>query len=256
MIGILALAASTTWADVFVLKDGDRVTGSISGETKNSIIVKSAYGPLTIPRGRILRIIKDDGSDRAFTVPRDLGAPTPAPTPTPPPPNPIVLTVGGTTFWHAWEEKDAPEDTSLRLVVSLDEQPVATFTDPVVEPGEIKGAILNSFGFDRTKGFAGVNGASVAAPDIQPGRITLRIESAAATPGDHSLRMSYQINAGTKEAPEWRDVATTGVQVSVKADGPTLLRAQQDAGKVAFEGRGRRTMKNLDTFRLGISPSP
>ncbi len=252
--GALSLPlAAMVRADVFVLKEGDRVTGSITGETRTAILVRTPYGTLTIPRHRILRIMKSDGSDRAFTVPEDTRVAAAIPTPTPAPKPRLVLIVGGKSFWYAWEEKDAPEDPGLRFLVSLDEQPVATYVDSVLQPGEIKGAVVNAFGFDGTN-VSGENAAQVANPDVQPGRISLRIDPLSVRPGDRLLRLAYQINEGKKAAAIWRDVASTSLHVTLKSDGPTILRADQEPGRLEFAGRGRRAMKNLDTFRLTVAP--
>lgn len=250
----LALPAALR-AEVFLLKDGDRITGTIVSETKNSLVVKSAYGNVTLPRTRILRIIKDDGTDRTFTVPTtDLGA-KPTPTPAAAAKTILVLTVSGVTFWHAWEDKDAPADPSLRLAVSVDEKPVAAYLDPVVESGEIKNAVLNSFGFAKTMSVGADTGAVVAPPDVQPGRITLRIElPPAVAPGTHAVRLSYQVNTGAKGAAQWQDVLTASTQAALRGDAPTIVRAQQEAGEMTFDGRGKRTMKKVETFRIGLAP--
>lgn len=253
-IGIVLLlaAGARARADVFVLKEGDRVTGTIAGETPKAVVVKSAYGVLTIPRDRILRVLKPDGSDRVLSAPTSI--PVAVATPIPPPPLRLVLSFGGTSFWHAWEDKNPPQDPTVRLAVSIDESIVATYADSLVDAGEIKGAILNAFGFNPAQGFAGENGAKVSAPNVRPGKATLNIELASVTPGEHTMRLSYQVNEGFTGSPSWRDVSSTSIPVNLKGDGPTVLRAQQEQGKMSFEGRGRKEMKNVESFRVTVTP--
>lgn len=243
----LCLATSAP-AEVFVLKDGDRVTGQITTETRVALVVRTAYGTLTIPKGRVLRIVKDDGSDRPFIVSSE--EPTPAPQQTPAARPKLVLTIGGKTVFYAWDEKNAPDDPTLRMVLTLDEEPLATYLDVAVEPDEIKGAILNSFVFNPAGGFSGEGGAQAAPPDVQPGRIALRVEPKSAQAGDRTLRIAYQMNEASKSAPAWRDIVSTTVRVSLKAEAPTIVRVVQDPGRSSFSGR---KMKNVDTLRLNAS---
>src|SRR6476660_6182354 len=117
-------------ADLIVLVDGDRVTGQVVAKDTKRVRVQTPYGLLVIPREKVERIKKDDGTEEV------LNAPAPVPTPTPPPKRPVrlVLVVSGASFWRAWDPKAAPADPSLRFLVRLDGQTIGAYRDPILDP--------------------------------------------------------------------------------------------------------------------------
>src|SRR5262245_66649350 len=65
----LVLGAGPSPADVFVLTNGDRVTGKRIRTAKRSFTVQTDFGRLTIPRTRVERIVKDDGTEEVINAP-------------------------------------------------------------------------------------------------------------------------------------------------------------------------------------------
>jgi len=235
------LLAGAPWAtgDVFVLVNGDRITGKTQYKGTRSFNVETEFGRLTIPRAKIERIVHDDGSEEVLnrlTSPLQL-----------------ILVITGKTFWYAWDPpRGGSVDPRLRLEVTLDEESVAVYTDPKLDPQDIPGALVNSFNFAGGDVVATPGkGVQVQIPEVRPGRISLKIELPPDRAGPHKLRLAYQLNAGPETEPAWRDVVGAGADVELKADAPTFVQLQQDAGQMEFSGLfGRKRMKHVETFRL------
>jgi hypothetical protein len=237
---LLAAAVPVSAADVYVLRDGDRITGKTVFKAAKTFTVQTPYGRLTIPRDKIERVLHDDGKQEVLNPP-------PEPPPAPPPPVHLILVITGRTFWYAWDPK-ATVDATLRLAASLDEEPVATWIDARLDPKEIPDATVNAFSFlpeDVTTLAAA--GVSIPPPEARPGRIVLRVEVPAERVGRRRLRLAYQVNEATAAEPAWRDLAQASLDVELRADAPTFLQLQQDGGQMGFS---RHRMKNVDTFRM------
>lgn len=243
-LAALALA-SPALSDVYVLTNGDRVTGKTASRGR-SFTVQTPYGRLTIPKSRIERILRDDGTEEVLNPP-----PGPAPTPEPKPPLHLIVVITGRSFWYAWEPKAAPPDATLRLELRLDEETLALYADPRPDPDEIPGALVNAFSFvaEDVVVTPGPE-AQLITPEARPGRIALRIELPRERAGRHRLRLAYQLNEGTDSQPAWRDVTDAALDVELKPEAPTFIQVQQDGGQMEFSGFGRRRMKRVDTFRL------
>ena len=251
---VLLLAPSAVWAEVIWLRNGDRLTGTIVSETTTSLRLKLPFATLLIPKSRIERLTRADGKEEVLAVsPLVAAAPSPKPKPPPPPPSPnLVLAVTGASFWQAWDGKEAPADPTLRLQVRIDEQPVATWVDATLDPEDLKGAVVNTFAF--TSGDeAGVAapGVLLMPPEVQPGRVVLRIGAPAAVGADRRVRVSYQVNEGSDAAPAWRELAAAAATATLRADGPMVLQLRQDRGRMEF---AKKRMRDVDTFRIEIVP--
>lgn len=246
---LLLLLATPALADVYYLLDGDRISGKTVSKAGNQYRVQTAYGRVTLPRAKIQRIVKDDGSEEVVNAPPVLEK-AQAPSPTPPPTR-LVLIVTGASFWHAWAPaKDAPApDPTLRLDVSLDEESIATYVDGQVDP-DIPGAIVNAFSFDTGIAIDAPPEVTAQAPEARPGRISLKIDLPAERAGERRVRVAYQLNDGPKEAPAWRDVASSSIHATLEPDTPNFVRLRQDRGRMEFSGFGRKKMKNVETFRI------
>jgi hypothetical protein len=245
-------------ADIYVLLTGDRITGKQVGKSKNPITVETQFGRLVIPRSRIQRILKPDGSEEVVNAPLIVAVATPEPAPPRPVARPrLVIVIQGQTFFHAWAGKDAARvDPSLRLEVRLDEEAIASWVDVKTDP-EIKGVVLNSFSFapEDVSSFAG-RGVELAPPEIQPGRAVLKIGLAPQT-ARRRLRLAYQINDGDAEHPAWHDQAEGSTEIDLRPDTPTIVQVHQDRGQMEFSGfMGlnllHRRMKHVETFRLDL----
>jgi hypothetical protein len=252
----LALAAALSAAlaaaaadDVLLLRNGDRVSGRIVGETTKSVRIQTPYGRLAVPRDRIERIQRAGKPEEVLNPPQADAAPAiPRRDPTR---ARLVLVVLGKTFWQAWHPKDAPVDASLRFEVTVDEEPAAAYVDSTVDPDDIPGSVVNAFSF--LPGEVTVhapNGVEAAPAEARPGRVVLKIDLPVALAGERRVRLAYQANQGSLEAPVWRDLVSDALTVRVGADSPTFVQVRQDPGRMDFSGFPRRKMKNVETFRL------
>jgi len=242
-------------ADVFVLLTGDRITGKPVLNGKRAITVQTPFGRLVIPRARIERIIRADGSEEVVNPRLIVVAATPAPAPARSVPRPrLVLVIQGQTFFQAWDGKTAAKvDPSLRLEVRLDEDPIASWVDAKTDP-EIKGVLLNTFSFapEDVAAFAG-RGVELAPPEVQPGRAVLKI-GLASQRTRRKLRLAYQINDADVEHPAWRDRAEGTTEVDLRPESPTIVQVRQNRGKMEFSGLLHRRMKNVETFQIDLHP--
>ena len=241
---LLALVASAASAEVLTLVSGDRITGKILSETKQTVRLRTPYGRLTVPRKAIATITRADGT--VETVSASPGLPS----------SPagrrakLILVVTGNTFWQAWDPKEGA-DPGLRFEVRLDEEPLAAYLDSRTDPGEIRGAVVNAFAYDAES--AKVETAtlvSAAPPEVRPGRVVLRLDVRGATGEERRLRVAYQRNEGTAEDPSWRDLASAEAPVTLELDATTLVEVRQGRGEMEFSGFPRRKMKNIETFSL------
>jgi hypothetical protein len=246
---LLAFAAAAAAEDVILMRNGDRVSGRIVGETAKSIRIQTPYGRLAVPRDRIERIQREGKAEEV------VNPPVADATPTIPRRDPtrarLILVVLGKTFWQAWHPRDAPADASLRFEVTVDEEPAAAYVDATVDPDDIPGSVVNAFSF--LPGEVAVHAASgveAAPPEARPGRVVLRIDLPAAKAGERRVRLAYQTSAGSREAPLWRDAVSDSLTVDVGVDGPTFVQVRQDPGRMDFAGFPRRKMKHVETFRL------
>jgi hypothetical protein len=257
LAGLLCLGIPFAGAadDVVVLLNGDRITGKLVAKGTKLARLQTPYGLLVIGLDKIDRIRHADGWEEVVAAPPKPPV-TPA-TPPPPPPLRVILIVAGKTFWQAWDASAAPADATLRLELRLDDRPLVSYLDATLDPGEISKAVVNSFSFtaDSLRIVPGP-GVKALAPEVKPGRILLPLEMPAALAGSRRLRLAYQRNDGTVDAPQWRDLALSEVTVPLQAAAPTTLRVEQDRGSMEFS---KHRMKNVETFQLAVkldTPSP
>ncbi len=240
----LALLALPAAADVYHLSNGDRVTGKTVSKAGNQFRIQTPYGRLTIPKAKVHKIEKDDGTEEFLNLP--TGVPTPAPTP---PPLRLVLIVTGASFWQAWPAKEAAADPTLRFQVSVDEEPLATYVDTQTDP-DIPGAVVNAFSFEPGIAIDAPEAVTAHAPESRPGRISLRLDAPVERAGERRLRVAYQTNDAGKEEPVWRDVSAASIHVTLEPDTTNFVRLRQDRGRMEFSGLTRKRMKNVETFRI------
>jgi hypothetical protein len=206
------------------------------------------FATVLIPKSRIDRLVRADGTEEVLAAPAPLAAGSP--TLPPKPAARLVLVVTGASFWQAWDPKDAPSDPTLRLQVRIDEEPVATWVDAGLDPEDLPGAVVNTFAFTSGEeaGMA-APGVLLTPPEVQPGRVVLRI-GLAGVAGPRQLRVSYQVNEGGAAAPAWRDVATATATATLQPDGPTVVQLRQDRGRMEYT---RRRMRDVETFRIEVA---
>ena len=244
---MLATAAAAPAADVLLMRNGDRVSGRIVGETSRSIRIETPYGRLLIPRGTIERIQRE-GKPVEILNPPAAGA---SAMPTPARGVRLVVVVLGKTFWQAWDAREPPADPTLRFEVSVDEDPVAHYVDATDDPDEIPRAVVNSFSFLPGQVAAqAAAGVEIAPPEVRPGRIVLGLDLPLTLAGRRKVRIAYQANTGTAETPDWRDLAEGSLTLELSATAATFVQLKQDPGRMEFSGFPRKRMKRVDTFRL------
>jgi hypothetical protein len=254
-------------ADVFVLTNGDRVTGQRLRSTTRTIVVQTEYGRLTLPRAKVERIVKDDGTEEVMggaggAAPAPGAAPAapaePAPVRAGMPMGRIVVIITGQSFWLAWDPKNNPNvDPSLRMEVQLDGQTIASYVDGKADPKDLPGATVNTFSFlAGDTDMEAEAGARLERPEVRPGRAALRmaVPFPSDAPVSRKLRVTYQFNAGTREKPEWKDAVSAEAPFDMGRGTPNFLLLKQAMGKMQFSGFPRRRMRNIQTFRMDLAP--
>jgi len=232
------------------LLNGDRLTGTTASETKTAIRVKLPFATILIPKSGIERLVRADGKEEVLHAVERVAAASPAPGPPAVPTAHLVIVITGATFWQAWDNKDAPTDPTLRLHLRIDEAPVAAWMDGRLDPEDLKGAIVNTFGFTSGEA-AGMAAPHVLLipPEVQPGRVVLRLE-VPLVGENRQLGIAYQINEGSADNPAWRDVAMATATVTLRPEGPTPIQVRQDRGHMEF---ARKRMRDVESFRIEIT---
>jgi hypothetical protein len=245
--------------DVYHLDNGDRVSGRTLSRTARGFAVQTPFGRLNLPRARVRKIVLADGTEEVLDAARSpAAAAAPLPAPTPPAAagsGRLTLAITGKKFWQAWDPKQTGRDPTLRLELRLDEDPLAVYSDAELDPDEIPGAAVNAFSFTSDMKVSPAPRVRVHPADVRPGRIVLKLDVPAASPAPRRLRLAYQMNTGTPEAPAWKDLVSGGVDLTLGPNLPSLVEVKQDRGRMEFSGLLRRKMKNVETFQLDLSAS-
>ena len=235
---------------LFRSEGGDRITGQVVAKGTRRVRVQTPYGLLVIPREKVERIKKDDGTEEVLNAP----APVPTPAPRPKPPVRLALVVGGASFWQAWDPKAAPADPSLRLLVQLDGHTVGAYRDPILDPGDLPKATVNTFVFlPDSVARESAPGIKVLPPETKPGRIDLVLELPPAEAATHTLVVSYQANDGPFDSPKWFDLVEASIEVSLASEAPATVRLTQARGSMEFV---RKRMQAVETFVMRLDTPP
>jgi hypothetical protein len=252
---LASLGAGLAAADVFVLTNGDRITGKRLRGARGTVVVETEFGRLGIPRGRVERIVKEDGTEEVLNAP--AAAARPASTAGMSTAR-LVLIVVGKSFWLAWDPKRNPTvDPTLRMEVRLDGEPVATYTDATPDPKDLPGTTVNTFSFLQGEfEMEPSGGAQLGPPEVKPGRASLRIDVpfAASAPATRTVSVAYQFNAGSAEEPAWKDAVTAEAEMNLQRGAPTFILMRQDPGRMGFSGFPRKRMRNIETFSVVLAP--
>jgi hypothetical protein len=259
-VAAVLLVAGPSLADVFVLTSGDRVTGKRLRSTRRSFTVQTEFGRLVIPRARVERIVKDDGTEELINAPGSSPV-EPLASDTGPKAMPrarVVLIVVGKSFWLAWDPKKNPGvDPTLRLEVRLEGEPIASYADTKTDPKDLPGATVNTFSFmEGDFEMEGAAGAVLGPPEVRPGRASLRIDVPfpSDAPPSRKLRVAYQFNAGTADEPDWKDVISAETTMALLRGQPSFVLLRQDPGRMEYSGLGKKRMRRIETFRLDLAP--
>lgn len=247
LASVLALVtAGAAGADVVFLTNGDRISGKVVTAGRKAYVLQTPYGRLNVPRVRIWKVEKPDGSEEVLNSPDAAAVPTAR----------LILVVMGSQFWQAWDPKDAAGlDPSLRFEVRLDEEPVASYIDSKQDPDEFPKAVMNSFSFNPADlALEPAAGVTVPLPEAKPGRVVLKVDVPVPPAGPHRLRVSYQTNGGSAAETAWKDVVTAESRVTLKEGIPVFMALKQDRGKMDFGGFPRKKMKLVETFKVSLEP--
>jgi hypothetical protein len=247
---LLLLAASPAPADSVVLKNGDRVTGTVTGGAKGTYRVQTPYGRLVVPKDKIEKIVYADGREEVIAAASPLVPAIPKPRPG----VKVELVITGESFWQAWDPKEAPLDPALRLLIIVDDQPAAAYVDRQLD-NDIAGAVVNTFAFDPAGTSRTLwNETRAETPAVTPGHVTLRLDLVPPVLGTRRLRLKYQMNTATADQPVWSDLVDTALSFQPSADGPTVVQIDQARGDMSFGGVLRRKrMKNVASFVMRLA---
>jgi hypothetical protein len=238
-------------AEVLVLLNGDRITGKVQGRSTRRYRLQTPFGVLVIPRAKVERVLHDDGRDEPVNPP----PPPPKPaTPPPPPPIPLSLSIRVDSFWQAWDPKAAPADPTLRLEVRLDLVTIATYTDANLDPEDLPKAVVNSFVFSPERLLMrAAERVSLAPPAVGREEIRLGVTLPPDLAGSRRLGIAYQVNDGTAEEPQWRDVVSAHQAVTLAPGRPAAVSLVQSRGTMEF---ARKKMRNVETFTASLDEAP
>jgi len=245
----LLLAAPGSAADLVVFVNGDRLSGDIVATGTRRIRLRTPYGRLEIPRTDIERLVWEDGREEIVSAPAATAAPSTT--------IDLALVITGSTFWQAWNPKDAPDDPSLRLVVFLGEEPAVTYTDVNLDPDDLPGAVVNSFVFAPERLLvAPAEQVKAHPPEPGKGGVRLALELPARLGGQQQLALAYQLNDGTSSNPEWRDVVEARASVDLQPGKPQRVMLEQDRGRMEYTDRYMHYVETFRVFAHVASPSP
>ena len=232
------------------LLNGDRLTGTIASESKTSIRVKLPFASILVPKSRIERLSRDGKEEILHESREQVTVVAPAPRAPAVPTAHLVLVLTGASFWQAWDRKDAPVDPTLRLHIRIDEAEVAAWADGTLDPRDLPGAVVNTFAFTGDEAGLAAPHVLLSPPEVQPGRVVLRVDVPGVVGENRRLSVTYQANEGSVENPAWRDVVMATATLTLRGDGPTPIQLRQARGQMEFT---RKRMREVESFRIEIS---
>jgi len=232
------------------LLNGDRLTGTIASESKTSLRVKLPFASILIPKNSIERLSRDGKEEILHESREQVTVVAPAPRVPAVPTAHLVLVLTGASFWQAWDRKDAPVDPTLRLHIRIDEAEVAAWADGTLDPRDLPGAVVNTFAFTGDEAGLAAPHVLLSPPEVQPGRVVLRVDVPRVVGENRRLSVTYQVNEGSVENPAWRDVVMATSTLTLRGDGPTPIQLRQARGQMEF---ARKHMREVESFRIEIS---
>ena len=232
------------------LLNGDRLSGTIASESKTSLRVKLPFASILIPKNSIERLSRDGKEEILHESREQVTVVAPAPRVPAVPTAHLVLVLTGASFWQAWDRKDAPVDPTLRLHIRIDEAEVAAWADGTLDPRDLPGAVVNTFAFTGDEAGLAAPHVLLSPPEVQPGRVVLRVDVPRVVGENRRLSVTYQVNEGSVENPAWRDVVMATATLTLRGDGPTPIQLRQSRGQMEF---ARKHMREVESFRIEIS---
>jgi len=233
------------------LINGDRLTGTVVSESKTSLRVKLPFASVLIPKDRVERLVRAGGKEEVLhEAAEHVTVVAPAPRAPAVPTAHLVLVLTGASFWQAWDRKDAPVDPTVRLHIRIDEAEVAAWADGTLDPRDLPGAVVNTFAFTGDEAGLAAPHVLLSPPEVQPGRVVLRVDVPGVVGENRRLSVSYQVNEGSLENPAWRDVVMATATLTLRGDGPTPIQLRQSRGQMEF---ARKHMREVESFKIEIS---
>lgn len=265
---VVCLFAATAFAEIVHLKSGDVVTGNVTSVTSQEITLQTPYGRLKIPKKDILRIEYKEGETSKPTEKKPAAKKKPSPAKVPAKKEEktdlsdwsttrpaISMDIRGRSFWYAFvSPTESPADVSIRLRIFLGEKEAAMLLD--TKPDTVDGTTYyNSFTFSPTdsKVIRTGSGFDCAVSEAEDGRVALRLQlPEAQSAGQYLVRMLYQINEGDRQFPRWIDAVSRAFTIEIMPGKESQVTLEQDASALDYSGFFRKSMKNVESFRLEV----
>ncbi len=263
-VAVVWLVSTTASAEIVHLKNGDVLHGSVISVNSREITLETPYGRLKIPKDDIQRIDYEEGEKGKAPE----GKPAPKPRLAIKAPKEelevsstrsvISMEIRGRSFWYAFISPTAsPADLSVRLRIYFGDKEAAMLLD--TKPDTVDGdTYYNSFTFSPTDSKVIRTGAGFdcVVTEAEDGRVTLRLQlPEGESGGKYLIRMRYQVNEGDRQFPRWTDAVTRGFNIQVEPRMETHVILQQDASGLDYTGFFRKSMQNVESFRLEVLSS-
>ncbi len=260
--GLLLICAGAA-AEIIHFKNGDTLHGTVVDANVRRVTLETAYGKLTIPKKDIQRIEYEGGEPEDTT---EKTSPTSASKPAETKSEadlPIVGTSGSTVsldirgraFWYAFESPpDSPTDLSIRLRIFIGEDDAVALLDSKPDTFDAN-TYYNSFTFSPTDSqvVRTAEDYSCEVREAEDGRVVLTLALPETQRGGQLLvRMLYQINEGSRSIPRWIDAVSRSFSVQIESGKDSYVVLEQDASGLDYTGFFRKSMKNIETFRLNV----
>ncbi len=263
----LSLICAGAAAEIIHFKNGDVLHGTVVDANVRRITLETAYGKLTIPKNDVQRIEYEGGEpdktpDKAADETPSTGESKPAEAK----PKADLPTVGasrstvsldirGRAFWYAFESPpDSPADLSIRLRIFIAEDDAVSLLDSKPDTFD-SNTYYNSFTFSPTDSqvVRTAEGYSCEVREAEDGHVVLTLALPENQRGGQLLvRMLYQINEGSRSIPRWIDAVSRSFSVQIEPGKDSYIVLEQDASGLDYTGFFRKTMKNIETFRLNV----
>jgi hypothetical protein len=261
---ILSLFCVGAAAEIIHFKNGDVLHGTVIDANVRRITLETAYGKLTIPKKDIQRIEYESGEpDKTPDEVTDKTPPTKSveeKSKADPPTveasrSTLSLDIRGRAFWYAFESPpDSPTDLSIRMRIFVGEDDAVALLDSKPDTFD-SNTYYNSFTFSPTDSqvVRTAEGYLCEVKEAGDGRVVLTLTLPEKQIGGQLLiRMLYQINEGSRSIPRWIDAVSRSFSVQIEPSKDSYVVLEQDASGLDYTGFFRKSMKNIETFRLNV----
>ena len=131
---------------------------------------------------------------------------------------------------------------------------IASYTDANLDPEDLPKAVVNSFVFSPERLLMrAAEHVKVAPPAVTREEIRLAMTLPPDLAGARRLGFAYQVNDGTAEEPQWRDVVSAELAVSLAPGRAAEVRVAQARGTMEF---AKKKMQRVETFTASLDDKP